>query len=272
MTRIESNPIQLQSHIDFFREKGTENRAARRLFVVFSRSFAPSDHPLTVADSFRVCEMTCCFGAQALFDEKTTYCGIPLPCFNGRESHVSHELIPRRDIVFELPSPPYDGHTSNPPFTVGANCDAKDIVKIITAIIKGNEDDKTAKVLPWLAGLQAANCALLLVAYVNITPEGVYIKAQVGSFAAKLGELNVSTRALPAAIPVAAAVYFIGWRTLAQWLLARWDAFLSFLSHVWKFIKDKFDNFMELILAVIKNWLRGQDSPSTTCIPLLPIN
>ena|ERR1700691_2340015 len=79
MTRIESDPAQLQSHINFFQQKGAEKRGARRLFLVFSRSFKLSDPPLTVPDSFCVCEITCCFGAQALFDQKTTYCGIPLP-------------------------------------------------------------------------------------------------------------------------------------------------------------------------------------------------
>ena len=143
---------------------------------------------------------------------------------------------------------------------------------MITAIAKGIDEDETAKILPWLAGLQAANCALLFVAHVEIATDGVYIKAQVGSFAEKLGTLDIDTSTIQAAVPVAAAVYFIPWRKLAQWLLTQWETFLSFLKNVWKCIKDRFDDFMGFVLMIIKYWRGGSDSPPPTCIPLLPIH
>ncbi|KIM85614.1 hypothetical protein PILCRDRAFT_5292 [Piloderma croceum F 1598] len=240
MTRVESNINNLQSHIDVFKA----NRA-KRLLIVFSKSYTPANPGLTIPDNFIRCEIACCLDSKAHFDHKSTFCGVPFPAWPTSDTiYCHHNLVLCSGVAF-VP-------LASPSPTINQATDVQLILKslqegITKAIAAGIRDASHAQIISF---------ALLIISHVRITTDGLYISTR-------------SCVTVASEVAAAAFVYFISWETIAYGLLTAWDSVVSLLTRLWEFIKTSLDQIFSAIRRFVSKLFGGSNGAGgQECVPM----
>lgn len=262
----ESNSARYQTRIDALRTSG-----AKSLFVIFSTSF---NGRISIPSEFTSCEIVCCNGAEAHFDDGSTYCGIRLGLWNTRRTYTSPNLLPHLFVYFEMVEP--DVPESPPPYQFTRNTresESQRAAQSINSVLAKSAHDLDTNFLAWLAGIAgvATTGAVLIITNLNITAKGIYLSCQTATCNVTAIPFTVSASAsaavgsLGVGVAVAAAVYFIPWGKLATLMKKAWIHFVKLIGILWKFLGDAVDLLKRFIHTIVVV-MAGIVDEATKCI------